>query len=184
MNLIINYDFFNAIKDTNEGFTPFKVIRNCKTKWVKINLPLLTLAELLTFREDFLKYMPHAIMIQFGLIIGCNLAGYLTMGDVYKDESDKKLRMLVSQLKIINVDTSLDLLKESHCESRIYNLKVNKKFPQIIEYKSILVPSYNYCGEIVDTSIMQEHVVGSNSYILSRGSLKKELKPVLVKSSI
>ena len=32
MNIVINYDFFNAVKDGNEGFTPFKVIRNCKSK--------------------------------------------------------------------------------------------------------------------------------------------------------
>lgn len=184
MNLIINYDFFNAVKDENEGFTPFKVIRNCKSKWVKINLPLLTLAELFTFHENFLKYMPAAIMIQMGLVFGCNLAGYLTLGDVYKEESSKRLRMLVSQLKSIDVDTSFDLLKESSCENRIYNLKINKKIPQLIEYKYILVPTYNYQGDIVDTSIMQEHVVGSSSYILSRGSLKKELKQILVKNQI
>ena len=30
MNIIINYDFFNAIRNVNEVFTGFKVIRNNK----------------------------------------------------------------------------------------------------------------------------------------------------------
>ena len=183
MNIIINYDFFNAVKDENEGFTPFKVIRNCKTRWVKFNLPLLTAAELLTFRENFLKYMPEAIMIQFFLVLGANIAGYLTLGDIYKDNADTRLKTLVLQLKNMNIDTSFDLIKESSCESKIYNLKFNKKkIPQLVECKYILVPSYNYQGDVVETSIMQEHVVGSSLYTLSHGSPKKELKLVYSKA--
>lgn len=178
MNIIVNYDFFDAVKDVNEGFTPFKIIRNCKVKFIKYNLPLLTLAEYITFHEDFLKYLPGATIIQIGLIFGCNIAGYLTCGDVYKEEADKRLKVLVSRLKSLNIDTSFDLIKQSECERKIYNFKINKKkIPQLIQYKYVLVPSYNYQGDITDTSIMQEHVVGSSEYILSHGSFKKVLKP-------
>ena len=52
-------------------------------------MPLLTATELLTFRENFLKYMPEAIMIQFFLVLGANIAGYLTLGDIYKEQGLK-----------------------------------------------------------------------------------------------
>lgn len=180
MNIIINYDFFDAVKDTNEGFTPFKVVRNCKVSWLKYNLPLLTLAEYLTFHEDFMKHMPEALLIQLGILFGANMAGYLTCGDVYKETSDGRLKSLVPQFKNMGIDTSLDLIKQSECDNRIYNFKLNnKKFPQLIEYKYVLVPSYNYQGDIIDNSVVQEHVIGSRDYIISHGSFKKVLKPVM-----
>ena len=77
----------------------------------------------------------------------------------------------------MNIDTSFDLIKESSCESKIYNIKFNKKkIPQLIECKYILVPSYNYQGDVVETGIMQEHVVGSSLYTLLHGSPQKKLK--------
>ena len=183
MNIVINYDFFNAIKDVNEGFTISKIARNCKNSWVKYNIPILAIAEYITFHEDFIKHMPEALVIQLGLIFGSNIAGYLTTGDIYKDKADYRLKTLLLQLRNLNIDTSMDLMKESICENRIYNLKFNKKnILQLIEYKYILVPTYNYQGDIVDTSIMQEHVVGSSKYILSQGSLKKVMKPVVVRA--
>ncbi len=45
-----------------------------------------------------------------------------------------------------------------------------------MEKKYILVPTYDYLGEIQSTSILQEHVVGSKIYVLSLGSEAKEYR--------
>ena len=49
-----------------------------------------------------------------------------------------------------------------------------------MEKKYILVPSYNYGGEEIETSIMQEHIVESDDYILSVEEPDTQYKRVLV----
>ena len=45
-----------------------------------------------------------------------------------------------------------------------------------MESKYILVPTYDFNNNIKNTSILQEHIVGTDKYVLSIGSPKKELK--------
>ena len=40
-----------------------------------------------------------------------------------------------------------------------------------------MVPSYTFNGDIKDTSVLQEHIIGSKEYVLSLGSPKKVWKP-------
>ncbi len=182
MNLMINYDFFNAIKDVNENLTPNKIVRNNISKWLKFNIPLLTSLEYVIAKEDFLKYLPSAIAIHFFIIFQMELVQYKILGDVYKDTADVRLKILASQLENLNLETSYELIKESKCYHKIRNLKFNdKKIPQITESKYILVPNYNYKGDVVETSVLQEHVIGSNNYILSIGEPEKVLKLVYSK---
>lgn len=177
MNLVIDYDFFNAIKDVNEELTLNKIIRNNMNKWLKFNIPLLTSLEYVIAKEKFLNYMPSALAIHFFIIFQMELMQYKLLGDIYKDTADIRLKLLVSQLDNLNLETTYELLKQSTCYRRIYNLKLNKnKIPQVLESKYILVPNYDYHGDIKETSLLQEHIVGSNNYILSIGEPKKVLK--------
>ena len=86
------------------------------------------------------------------------------------------LKKLVSKLNDINIATDYDLLKQSELYERKYKIEFNEsKIPIIMENKYVLVPSYNYKGDVKDTSILQEHFVGSKDYILSVGSPSKKL---------
>ena len=177
MNIMINYDFFNAIKDVNSILTPTKIVRNNIGKWLKFNIPVITSLEYVIVKEDILKYLPSAIAIHFFIVFQMELAQYKLLGDIYKERADIRLKVLVSQFENLNLETSYELIKESKCYHKIKNFKLNdKKIPQLIESKYILVPNYDYKGDIVETSVLQEHVIGSNNYILSIGEPEKVLK--------
>ena len=98
-------------------------------------------------------------------------------GDRYAIDATSRLNTLVSQLNDLNVNTDYDLLLQSEHYETKYKIKLNeKKLPYLLESKYIMVPTYSYSGEIKDTSILQEHVVGSKEYVLSLGSPQKKLK--------
>jgi hypothetical protein len=74
------------------------------------------------------------------------------------------------------MSTSADLLKKSELIKTEYKLIHEKSMPIIHQNRYILVPTYNGLGDIKDTSILQEHEIGSKQYTLSIGSPSKKLK--------
>ena len=50
MKLVINYDFFNAIKDVNEPYGVLKVIRNNKDRYM-LRLPLWGIVDFVYFKN-------------------------------------------------------------------------------------------------------------------------------------
>ena len=181
MNIIIDYDFLNAVCDIKEGFTPIKVYRNNKSTWLKFNIPVLVLFEYLIVKSDILKYLPSAIITHFIFVFLIELMTYKGIGDHYKTLSLERLLRLIPRLEQAEILTSLALIKSSKCYNKVYNLHLNtKKLPEILESKYILVPTYEKDGTIKDTSILQEHVVGSKVYKLSLGKPVKELKVAYV----
>ena len=177
MNLVINYDFFNAIRDVNEKFSGFKVIRNNKKKWVKYHLPIYALLDTLILRGE-VKNVLLALFIQANLDFGLELVHCVMEGnDIYKLEAMKKLKTLVSMFEKINVDTSYDLLLQSELFDRITNININEnKIPQLVESKYIIVPTFDYNGSLSDTCIKSKHVIGSDTYVLSKSKPSKVFK--------
>ena len=179
MNLIINYDFFNAICDVNSGFTISKVFRNNKRDYLKYNIPIMTILEILIYKRDFIRHLPADLMLHFGIVLSMELIKYKILGDNYKEISQERLRELVILLEKIDVKTNYDLLKKSVIDCKIHNLVFNdNKIPSLVESKYILVPSFNSKNEICDTPIMQEHVIGSKVYTLRIAKPKKGFKLV------
>ena len=177
MNIVINYNFVNAVKDINEGFIPSKVVRNNLNMWIKFNLPFLTSLEIAVTKDKFFKYYPVAIAFHLLFVFEAELIKYKLLGDLYKDIADLRLKTLVSMLNDININTDYSLIKDSKCYHTVRNLKLNeKKIPQIVESKYILLHAYDNKGDIVETSLLQEHVMGSKQYVLSMGSPQKALK--------
>jgi hypothetical protein len=179
MNIVINYDFIEALMDVNTPFTPMKVMRNNKKPFFKIYLPIYLTADI-AFSNGKMSNILSGLAIQLSAFLGIQAALYLGLkSDPYKERSDLRLKSLVPMLNSMDIDTTYDLVKKSEYYGRVTNLVVNEhKVPQLVESKYVLVPSYDYKGDIVDTSMVQEHVVGSNSYVLSIGKAKKKLKPV------
>ncbi len=179
MRIVINYDFFNAIKDVNEDFNVFKVIRNNKNQWIKFDIPVLTAFEYAVNNNDFGKHMSMALCVYFPVVFSLELINYKLLGDVYKDRASERLKTLIPYLNDCNVNTDYDLIRKSQLNSKIYNIRLNaKKIPYILESKYLLVPSYDYKKDIIDTPVLQEHVVGSKLYTLSTGSKQKKLQLV------
>ena len=89
---------------------------------------------------------------------------------------------MARQLNDLNVKTDYELLLESELYKKEYKIQVNeKKLPYIAESKYIMVPTHSFNGNMTETSILQEHVVGSKKYVLSLGSPKKEFTPNYVR---
>ena len=179
MKIVINYDFFNAIRDVNEDFSIYKIIRNNKTKWIKCDIPVMSTLYYIGWRDNFFKYFPIGICTYYILEFGMELVQYKVLGDIYKSEAENKLKQIVPMFQKLNIDTSYELIKKATCYSTIYNLQLNKnKIPRVIESKYILLPFYNSMQDIKDISIHQEHIIGSKTYMLSCGSKQKEYKLV------
>lgn len=92
-----------------------------------------------------------------------------------EEEADDKLRELVSLLNSININISLDNLKDSSIYQTNYHLRKNGKVGIIRDrYISIPMENNNNFND-KDISIKEEHVVGSREYILSMDAPKRQL---------
>lgn len=175
MKLIINYDFFEAVCNTREPFGPLKVVRNKKRKWEVVDLPLFIGFSLLA--PDRVVGNAALISTYMGLDVVSHLMVHaITKEDIFVDDASNNLKKLVAQFHDLNISTDYELLLQSELYKRKYNVELKEK-PHLLESKYIMVPIYHFNGDVKDTSILQEHVVGSRQYVLSLGSPNKEFKP-------
>lgn len=179
MKLTINYDLINAILNVNEPFNGFKLIRNNKKEWLTIELPLFTIIDIAIQRNIII--ILSTLIIQFGLVFAVEyfVKKYLNV-DMYKEKSIKDLKKLVLKLEKIYIKTDYDLLLNSELYEKKYKINVNKNSFNLMEHKYILVPTYDFNNNIKKTSILQEHIIGTDEYVLSVGSPEKELKKAYV----
>ena len=174
--IIINYDLFDAILNVNGEMTPLKIIRNNKKVIAFWYLPVLTVLNL-SASKNLLKTF-EMLCMEFGMLIGSVLFYNLVIGiDDYKNQSIEDLKTLVYKLKEMYVNTDYELLTQSKLIRRNYQVKYSKEnFLAILESKYFLVPTYDFNNNVKNTGILQEHLIGTNEYVLSLGSPKKELK--------
>ena len=168
--IIINYDFINALKNVNEKYSIKKPLRNRKTEL------LLGTSILFTINQISSKNVIKSIEL-LGIEL-CILSGALLLiqDDIYKKKSEKDLNELIPKLKELGVNTDRNLIRLSRLYEKSYNFDFNKKIPVLVESKYILVPSHSISNKIVNTSILQEHSIGSSTYNLSVAAPNKELK--------
>ena len=178
MKLIINYDFFNAIRDVREPYGPLTVIRNNNYKYM-MSFPLWLTTDVITFNRG--SEILSALMLEYSALIFKDMVVNQKRDmDVYADKSIHRLNELASMFEDINVKTNFDLLIKSELYDKRYKLaRVNDGKKVLLEEKYILMPSFNYKGHIEDTSILQEHALGSGNYLLSRGMPRKNYQRIL-----
>ena len=173
MKIVVNYDFWNALKNQNEPITPFTVIRNNKDVYL-FYYPLIYFGYNTTYLTPTKAASFAPIQVAMMSLAEC-MINNIWDKDYYKEKSTPQLQGLVNKLRAIDVETDFELIKKTTLDGRVYNLHLNeKKIPQLVESKYLLVPSYSYSGNIKDTSIVQEHVIGSDKYVLSHGSKVKK----------
>ena len=180
MKLVINYDLINEIKDANEPYGIMKIVRTYKKYWIGFGIPIGILGSVPSAVDK--SFLPVSIsMITFNIAITLlyDYIMYNEIGDFHQKEAKDNLLSLVSSLRDNDVNTDYELLLKSYLYSKNYKLRLNEdKIFEVLESKYILIPTYNYNMKVTDTSILQEHVVGSNTYVLSLGSPEKKLKLV------
>lgn len=164
----------DAIRNVNEPLSPFKVMRNHTGTIIK-TMPGLFVQNLV-LSYDIWSYLGLCAG-EVALCGACIFIVAKKYGDADFKRASNNLHSLVQQLDDLHVSTDYDLLLKSEVYLKKHKIELNeKKIPLIVEEKYILVPTYNYNGDIKDTSILQEHIVGSKEYVLSLGSPKKEFK--------
>ncbi len=191
MKIMINYDFVEALRNVNEPFGPMKVVRNNMYQHLKFNYPLVltfdTIYCTLGNRLDILPWMLGVnVLITEGIpIASAYMANKVVGGDLYKKMSEVKLAKLVSEFNNNYISTDYDLLLQSEYYDHIMEVNTSdNKMPVIVSKKYVLVPTYTYSKDVEDTSIEQEHVLGTTDYVLSVGTPKKARKLVLAKSNV
>ena len=68
MKLVINFDFLNAIRDNNEKFIGFKIIRNNRKRWCKVNLPLCLALDAGLYYNNLIRVIP---VLMFQAFLTC-----------------------------------------------------------------------------------------------------------------
>jgi len=181
MKIVINYDFFDKILDARENINILKVVRNNKKSYIYYYLPAFLTVNML-MNED-IKTALLALPMEYLTVVTLDLIEQkMAKKDNYKEKAIIKLKSLVSKLQDLGVETDYDLLLQSKLYERVNNLYLNEnKLPEIMTSKYILVPSYNHSRDIKNTSILQEHIIGSSDYVLSIGTKAKEYKLVYSK---
>lgn len=175
MKIMINYDFFDKVRDAREPLGPLKVVRVLKDVYI-CSFPFTT-----AFALSTLNLLGSIVLSGLAAITSASALSIILKkcykGDPIAFLAETDLTVLASKLKDLGIDTTYDLLLESELYTRKYNVKVNKnKIPYLLGHKYIMVPTYDYNGEIGATSILQEHVVGSKKYVLSIGSPQKQVQ--------
>ncbi len=176
MKIYINYDMIDYVKNTNTPLGPFKVARDIKKGWLKRDLPIMSCLGLITLRD--IKGVVALLAMQFTCSVFIQLSIQKSKGvDAINNKSEFYLKKLVPKLQDINIETDYELLKKATLDSKKYTVRLNEnKLPEIVQSKYIVVPSYGYNGQIKDSSILQEHVLGSSKYELSSGTPKRKVK--------
>jgi len=183
MKLIINYDVVERIYTANNGI-PLKDL-------LKQAIPIQSSVFAINCIIDFITFDGKIEVLQNSLLFISGLAGVTTAAYMFKKTKEEEikndacsdLRILANKLNNLKINTDADLLKKAQVSETKYRMVLNKqKRPTIQQDKYISIPTYDWQGNIKETSILQEHTIGSNEYILSIGSPQKSLKLSLANS--
>ena len=173
LKLQINYDLLSKIFETNTGISLKK-----SSEFVILSTSISTIFEVVSGLiissppEEHLKRILGYFIIHS---VNTTIAS-LALSKIVKILSSIELKRLSNSLKHMNVNTNEELLKDSYKYKTEYEVIHDESlFPKIEQRKYIMVPAYEN-GEEQEVSILQEHIIGSKKYILSRGEPKKVLK--------
>ena len=171
MNIKVNYDLINEIRDSKRGFTLADGFATAVIGDV-VALPAMTL---------MLSRVPE---INLSYAIGINALALLTANTLFasnlkkkhneevKSKSKQNLYELTDQLNDNNIDITPDLLKEAVVTSKKYRFEykdADSKAKRLKKYKYIDVPLSNGYNK----TLVQEHFIGSKDYSIKDKAIKK-----------
>ena len=173
MKIVINYDLIEEIKNVNQAFGPFKIVRNNKWKWMKFHLPFYTIINY-TFQKDLWRTFIILVM-QFDFLVLSELIGHsINKEDIYKEEAEERLYQLLPYLRKMELDVDYESLLNTVLYYSTYSVHLqDDKIPQLIQLKYLLLSTKNN-DKLHPLFLLQEHVIGSKVYTLSiNNSVKK-----------
>lgn len=174
MKLVINYDLINEIKKANTGI-------NFKRFYIKQGIYTGTMIAV-NLSSFIARHELVPSTIYFGIPYGLFVFGsseFLSR-NLNKREADFKISQLASSLSKINIYTDAESLKNAELYKTQYKLVRDKKIA-IQENKFMMIPT-NSTLNADKISLQQEHVIGSDEYVLSIGEPKRSENKVLSKA--
>ncbi len=171
MKLVINYDLLEKINSAN-GVLNLQRIMIKEMKIQSIFYGALSGLDLLIPGNDGVQWGTNLTICSTWFVLKVVLSSILELQIKDKTEFAAYLELvkLSIQLGNSNINTSPELLKESELIKTEYKSIYKKLRFTVQQNKYILLPTYDGMGDIKDTSILQEHEIGSKEYILSIGS--------------
>lgn len=186
MKLNINYDLIDKIQEAQGKYKLQRFSKNTfkyvlRYGWgfslaVTVDNLVCLNNNLITADQAFLD-----IAVSMGVFLGlsglCVATTDMLLAKIFGKTPDQfameELRRLSLKLNQQNVKTSGELLLDSKEYYREHKFVVSENgVPGIMQNKFINIPTYNN-GSIEETSILQEHKIGSKKYVLSLGSPTK-----------
>lgn len=180
MKIQINYELFEKISDAKTGFS---LKRLSKCVLLASSVVMLVSGPQYLFGEDpvqnILQRLGESLLFQTSFQGGCHL---LLLPPIVKRKALEDLKELTKDLNQINVPTNVDLLQKSYKYDTEYKLNTDSSIPRLQKNTYFMVPIQEN-GEQREVSLVEEHIVGENSYTISHGSPKKVLKLSLSKAA-
>jgi len=172
MKIVINYDLLDKIRESKTGFS-FNKIKNKTLFFSAINMAIETPRNI-TENANLENYILDLVIFLF-IHFNVQIAPHCFTTEISKKIAKQYLTILSDQLQDMFVKTDAVLLQDAHRYKTKYELDYeNSKLPNILEKKYIMIPVHNDwdCNE---RSLVQEHIIGSNEYILSYGEPEKKV---------
>ena len=169
MKIRINYDLFEIIEEAKKGFS---LKRNVKTisDLTLLNTSIFTLFNLFNpdLLEKNLERLPFVILFHSTFRIVPNIF----LAKLNKERANIALDKLAIAFQSLNINTNRELLLNSYKYKTTYKLqKTQKAIPCIKREKYIMVPTNED-----EVSLLEEHIMGTREYDLSKGEPQKVLK--------
>ena len=170
MEIKLNYDLMEKIYEANNGIKLHTIL--------KVNTigTLSSLAALMPFDIGFScggKLLGTCLLSS--VVFTMTEIKVLNNNQNKRNMASEELELLILDLYKLDVSTSLDLLKKSFVVQNNYSIRYIDEKKNLVEQKQIHIPvSNNEFDEVV-----QKHIVGTRSYILTKNISSRSLKKIL-----
>lgn len=173
MKIIVNYDLLEKAKEAKYGFSLVK-----ETKWSAkycaffygaIWTPFYAITKDPIAFSQYLHSLPCDFLLCIPIIAGMRCCmDYFDGKDI---SAILDLFILSEKLGALNIDTNRMLLMNAYKYKTEYEINSDKKIPRLVQKKYINIPT----TDDKEASLLQEHVVGTRTYTLSKGKPRKQM---------
>lgn len=169
MKIQINFDLLSKIKEANTGIS-LKRTAN-KLLFSTLFITGLSMPTIMNSSNSAIDQFNNFLIILFAQIIYTGKSNKL-FAEKYKEIANNELNEILCLIKKLNISINYKSLLKSYTYDTEYEEYFDKsKIPKIIQKKYFAIPT----DEEKEILLIQEHIIGTNTYDISCGSKTKKL---------
>lgn len=173
MKIIVNYDLLERAAEAKYKFSLVKEAKRatkfCAFFYGAIWTPYYAVT------RDPISFSQYLDTLPFSFLLGSGMITLMYVMEAYfKNVSVSAwvdLQRLSKKLEALNIDTTGALLMDAYKYKTEYEFDSDSKIPLLVQKKYINIPS----NDDKEVSLLQEHVVGSHIYTLSKEKPSKQM---------